>query len=125
MSCPDVPLCLGQVVPPLVNIQITSHFLHRVLAVVATAAVLALAATAHRSDLPDRVRRWTLVAAALVLLQVALGVASVLSFLSVVPVSLHTLVAASLLSTLVTVATLSSRASEPAPTSRERERIAV
>ena len=33
MSCPDFPLCLGQVVPPLVNVQITAHFSHRVLAI--------------------------------------------------------------------------------------------
>jgi heme A synthase len=126
MSCPDIPLCLGQVVPPLVNVQITSHFLHRVLAIVATAAVLALAAWVRRGDVPLSVRRWAALAAALVLLQVGLGVASVLSVLAVVPVSLHTLVAGALLGTLVTIATLASRAPAPAPAAPTgREPVAV
>lgn len=109
MACPDVPLCLGQVVPPLVNLPITAHFLHRVMALLATAAVLWLAVAAARSDAPERLRRWTVAAAALVILQVALGVVSVLTVLAVVPVSLHTLVAAALLSVLAATATLSTR----------------
>jgi cytochrome c oxidase assembly protein subunit 15 len=109
MSCPDVPLCLGQVVPPLVNIQITSHFLHRVVAIVATVAVLWLYAWALRTDLPTRVKRWATAAVGLVLLQVALGVISVLTILSIPPVSLHTLVAAALLSVLVALATVGTR----------------
>jgi heme A synthase len=109
MSCPDVPLCLGQVVPPLVNIQITSHFLHRLVAIVATVAILWLAMWVYRHDVPDRVRRWVLASVLLVIVQVALGVASVLTVLSVVPVSLHTLVAALLLTALVAVATLAAR----------------
>jgi len=110
MACPDAPLCLGQVVPPLVNAPITAHFLHRVLAVVVVIAVCALAYRVHRSGAGAALRRWALVAAALVLTQVALGFASVLTALAVVPVSLHTLVAASLLGVLVHVAT----AAEPA-----------
>lgn len=124
MACPDVPLCLGRVVPPLVNVQITSHFLHRVLALVATGVVLWMAAWAYRNDVPDRLRRWTLAAAALVVVQVGLGVASVLSVLAVTPVAFHTLVAATLLSVLAWIATVAGRvgATEPAP---EHERIAV
>jgi heme A synthase len=110
MSCPDVPLCLGQVVPPLVNIQITSHFLHRFMALVATAAILGLLVWAYRADMPARVRRWVVLAAVLVVAQVALGVVSVLTILAVVPVSVHTLVAAGLLGSLVAVATMGSRA---------------
>lgn len=110
MSCPDVPLCLGQVVPPLVNIQITSHVLHRGLALIATAAVLALAVWVHRVATPRLVRQAALAALALVILQVALGVASVLTILAIAPVSLHTLVAAALLSLLVALATAGARA---------------
>jgi heme A synthase len=109
MSCPDVPLCLGQVVPPLVNIQITSHFLHRLVAIVATVAILWLAMWVYRHDVPDRVRHWMLASVLLVVVQVALGVVSVLTVLSVVPVSLHTLVAAMLLTALVAVATHAGR----------------
>ncbi len=114
ISCPDIPLCLGQVVPPLVNIQITSHFLHRVFAIVATVAVLTLAGWALRAEMPPKVRRWVVGAAALVIVQVALGVWSVLSVLDVPPVSLHTLVAALLIVVLIIAASFGARAGLPA-----------
>jgi len=97
MACPDAPLCLGQVVPPLQNGLVALHFGHRVLGVVAAGVVLAFAWQAGRRVLPRVVRSWAAWAGALVLFQVALGFLSVLSGLAVVPVSLHTLVAASLL----------------------------
>jgi cytochrome c oxidase assembly protein subunit 15 len=115
MACPDVPLCLGTVVPPLVNAPIAAHFFHRVLAVVATIAVLLLWSRVHRSEAPLRMRRWALTATALVLVQVGLGAASVLTVLAVLPVSLHTLVAAGLLAVLVHMATSMSPAPTPAP----------
>lgn len=114
MACPDIPLCLGQVVPPLVNVPIITHFAHRVLAIVVTAAVAALAVWAYRNEVPDRLRRWVLASAVLVVAQVALGVASVLTVLAVTPVSLHTLLAATLLAVLAAVATFGWRAS-PSP----------
>ena len=119
MSCPDVPLCLGQVVPPLVNIQIQSHFFHRVMAIVATVAVVALVIWVYRNEVPQQVRRWALAAGVLVLAQVALGVVSVLTILDVAPVSLHTLVAAMLLVSLVTIATLGARAEKSALSDRD------
>ena len=116
MACPDAPLCLGQVVPPLVNAPITVHFLHRVLGILVAVAVCALAYRLYGSGLPYRVRRWGPVAAALVLAQVGLGFASVLTVLAVVPVSLHTLVAASLLAVLAHIATVA----EPVRATRAR-----
>ncbi|MGE0158454.1 MAG: heme A synthase [Gemmatimonadales bacterium] len=115
MACPDVPLCLGRVVPPLVNAPITVHFVHRVLALIAVGVVLALLVRARSAPTSPAVRRWTAVAAALVLVQVGLGVASVLTTLAVLPVSLHTLVAASLLATLVHVAVLARAAGRGRP----------
>jgi heme A synthase len=109
MSCPDVPLCLGQIVPPLVNVQITAHFSHRVLAILATVLVVGLVVWAYRAGVPEALGRWLLAAAVLVLAQVGLGVVSVLTTLAVTPVSLHTLFAAALLSVLVWIATLSYR----------------
>ncbi len=109
LSCPDIPLCLGQVVPPLVNIQIQSHFLHRVMALVATAAVFALWAWLRRAPAPRWAHRLAWTAVGLVTLQVALGVTSVLTFLAVSPVSLHTLVAALLLVVLTVLATAGGR----------------
>lgn len=115
MACPDVPLCLGDAVPPLVNLQITAHFFHRVLALVATAAVLGVVLRARRASVASGVRRWSALAGVLVFLQVGLGIASVLTVLAVVPVSLHTLVAAALLATLVHVAALSHPLPAAAP----------
>jgi len=109
LACPDAPLCLGQWVPPLVNTPITLHFLHRVLALVVTVSVLGTAAWALRVGAPAGLRRWIVAAAALVVLQVALGFASVLTTLAVIPVSLHTLVAATLLAVLTHVATAADR----------------
>ena len=110
MSCPDIPLCLGQIVPPLVNIQITSHFLHRAMAIVASAAVIGLYAWCKtRCEIPKNLQRLVGVAVGLLVIQVLLGVASVLTILAVPPVSLHTLVAAALLSTLVALATVGTR----------------
>jgi len=114
MACPDVPLCLGQMVPPLVNAPITVHFTHRVLALVAAASVIAVAVYARRSSAPALVRRWSDLAALLVVVQVGLGVASVMTVLAVPPVSLHTLVAAALLATLVHVGALARTAQAPA-----------
>lgn len=110
MACPDAPLCMGQVVPPLQNPLVVLHFFHRVLGVVAALAVVALAVWALRKEEAPGVRSWTLWAAALALLQVGLGFLSVLTGLAVVPVSLHTLIAASLLATLVHLTTTGWRA---------------
>lgn len=125
MACPDVPLCLGRVVPPLVNGPITVHWAHRVLALVAAATVVALAERARRFGAPGSVRRWADAAAGLVVAQIALGVWSVLSVLAVPPVSLHTLVAAALLATLVHIATRLSAGRVGAPASVPIEPAAV
>ena len=112
MACPDAPLCLGQVVPPLINAPIIAHYTHRLLALVVTMVVLGLATAIWRNRGTAMLRPWAALAAGLVIVQVGLGFASVLTVLAVVPVSLHTLVAAALLSTLVYVATITSVASE-------------
>ena len=114
MACPDVPLCLGQVVPPLVNAPITVHFTHRVLALIVAGAVVGIPVWARRARVPKFARRCLDVAAILVVAQVGLGVASVMTVLSVAPVSLHTLVAAALLATLVRAGTLAHMAPRPA-----------
>lgn len=105
MACPDFPTCIGEWVPPLTNGLVATHFLHRVLGVVATLVVLALAWRLVSGNAPAYVRRLGLLAGALVVAQMTLGIVSVLSVLAVVPVSLHTLGAASLLASLVVLAT--------------------
>ncbi len=109
MACPDAPLCLGRVVPPLGNGMVALHFGHRVLGITVALVVLAFALQSGRRRLPGAVRSWASWAAVLVLIQVGLGFLSVLEGLAVVPVSLHTLVAAGLLVVLVHVAAMARR----------------
>jgi heme A synthase len=101
LACPDVPLCLGQWVPPLTNSLTTLHFAHRVLGVVTALVVLASAHVLWHRARSARVRGAALLAAMLVVTQVGLGLLSVTTTLGVVPVSAHTLVAAALLGDLV------------------------
>jgi cytochrome c oxidase assembly protein subunit 15 len=108
LAIPDFPLAFGQVLPPLVSFEIAVHFAHRLMALVVTAAVFFLAARAGR-----RPERLDLViparlAAVLVLIQIMLGAASVLSRLAVVPTVAHLVNGALLLATLLVVALRSS-----------------
>jgi heme A synthase len=115
MACPDIPLCLGRVVPPMANHLIVVHFSHRMLGYLVAAAVLLTAVQVRRLTDSRRLRRLAAWAAVGVLAQVGLGFASVYTTLAVVPVSLHTLVAAAVLSLLVALATLTwSRRQDPA-----------
>jgi len=114
MACPDAPLCLGKVVPPLVNLPITVHFTHRVLGILVGLVVLSFAVWAVRAAVPAAVRTWALLAAGLVVGQITLGFLSVLTVLAVVPVSAHTLVAAALLVVLVHLAVFGTVARDAA-----------
>lgn len=105
MACPDAPLCLGEWVPPLGSYLVALHFSHRVVGVVAALAVAALAVWTFRRDDAAPVRSLTATTAMLALVQVLLGFVSVLAGLAVVPVSLHTLIAASLVVALVHLGT--------------------
>jgi len=106
MACPDAPLCLGRFVPPLVNTPIILHFGHRVVGMLALIMILWLAIRVVRQSAAGAVRTWALLAAGLAVAQVSLGFLSVLTVLAVIPVSFHTLGAASLLAALVHLATL-------------------
>ena len=99
MACPDLPKCLGEWVPPLGNQLVAIQFAHRTLGVVAALMVVTLALKLRHSV--PHVRRAALFSVMLVGVQIALGLLSVASVLAVVPVSLHTLGAASLLAVLV------------------------
>ncbi|MDT8341020.1 MAG: COX15/CtaA family protein, partial [Longimicrobiales bacterium] len=104
MACPDFPTCGGLWIPPLSNALVAVHFLHRVLGVLATIAVLVLAWKVTRPAAPPHVRRMGALAAALVVAQFTLGVVSVFTVLALHPVSLHTLGAAALLAVLTLLA---------------------
>jgi heme A synthase len=115
LACPDVPLCMGRLVPPLGNGLVALHFAHRTLGYAVALAVVGTAVWAVRRGAPPAVRSWTKWASVLVLLQVGLGFLSVYTRLEVVPVSLHTLVAASLVVVMVHLAAAGWAAAGEAP----------
>ncbi|NNM07270.1 MAG: heme A synthase [Gemmatimonadetes bacterium] len=113
MACPDVPLCLGAWVPPLSNHMVALHFSHRVLGLAVLATVLWAGHVAFWNGEKTIIKRLGLAASLLAGGQVLLGFLSVFYRLAVVPVSLHTLLAASLLTALVVLATLTWAPKEP------------
>jgi cytochrome c oxidase assembly protein subunit 15 len=120
MGCPDVPLCLGQWIPPLSQPLVVLHFGHRVLGLCVLAAVLWVGHLAFWRGRETRLRALGLVAALIALFQVLLGFLSVYYQLAVIPVSLHTLLAATLLTVLTVLTTLTwSPNPTPEPASTE------
>ena len=104
MACPDVPLCLGRLVPALDHPLVVLHFGHRVVGVVLAVATVALGVFVLRDYTARRIRLLATGAIAAVLAQVTLGFLSVAGSLAVLPVSLHTLVAALLFAITVALA---------------------
>ena len=100
VACPDVPLCLGQWVPPLENGMVALHFGHRVLGIALLGVILWAGHLAFWKSGSRRIRRLGVGVTVLALAQVLLGFLSVYYRLSVIPVSLHTLLAATLLTLL-------------------------
>jgi len=92
-ACPDVPLCLGRIVPPLDHPLVRLHFLHRALGLVVAATALAClwrVATRVSHSVPKRLAAALGTVAAA---QVVLGFASVAFQLRAPWVSAHTLLA--------------------------------
>jgi len=106
MACPDVPLCLGRWVPPLEHGLVALHFGHRVLGLALLGVVMWVGHVAFRRGRSRWIRSLGVLATATALAQVVLGFLSVFFRLAVVPVSLHTLLAATLLALLTALATL-------------------
>jgi len=106
MACPDVPLCLGEWIPPFSHPLVLLHFGHRVLGLALLGAVLWMGHVAFWRGGSATVRYLALAAVSVTTAQVLLGFLSVYYRLAVVPVSLHTLLAATLLTLLVALAAL-------------------
>ena len=113
MACPDVPLCLGRVIPPLEYPTVLLHFLHRVLGIVVAAVTLRhgwLVVARTRSPFA---RKMATAMAAGVVAQVLLGFASVAGRLAPPYVSAHTLLAAIVLALAVATAAHSWERASP------------
>ncbi len=113
MVCPGVPLCLGRLIPPLDNGLVALQFAHRVLGLVLMGTVLWTGHLAFRRGGSRPVRLLGAGVALLVTGQVLLGFLSVYFRLAVVPISLHTLLAASLLASLVALLALTWAPARP------------
>ena len=96
LAIPDFPLALGQIVPPLESAPVLIHFLHRLGAIAVVTAILYLARQAYRSR-DRRLSRPVTVLVGLVLAQLALGAATVLTGKSVVPTTAHVATGAAVL----------------------------
>ncbi len=106
LVCPDVPLCLGRWIPPLQTATVAVHFSHRVTGLLLLITLLALSVQALRKLGPSAARTFALSAGVFVVLQVLLGFLSVYMRLAVIPVSFHTLLAATILTCTVGVAVM-------------------
>ncbi len=106
LAIPDFPLAFGRLIPPQLNSGIAIHFAHRIGAVLVTTVVIWIGIRAIRHPRSELARPARL-AALLVVLQISLGGASVLTRLAVLPTTTHLLVGALLLATLMV---LSARA---------------
>jgi cytochrome c oxidase assembly protein subunit 15 len=103
LAIPDVPLAFGRLVPPLLSFEIGVHFAHRVMALVVAALVLALAFRCAPLRSHPEIALPARLATTLVLLQILLGGATVLTRLAVVPATLHVVTGALLLASLLAV----------------------
>jgi len=104
LACPDVPLCLGRVIPPLEYPMVQLHFLHRVLGVAVAVVSLRhgwLVWSRTGVGAPRKMATALGLAAAA---QVVLGFVAVATRLDPLYVSSHTLLAAMLLALGVAMA---------------------
>ena len=107
LAIPDFPLALGRVVPPLTSCPVAVHFAHRVGALAVAAFVAGCVARAFASGRPG-LKRTSVLLAALVAVQIALGAFTVLTRKSVPVTTAHVATGALLLGTALTF-TLASR----------------
>jgi len=105
MACGRGVLCNGGLLPPAFDHAVGIQFLHRSLGIGIALAVAWMAIRPLSRIQAPHVRRMVWTALVLVVAQVALGFVGTWTVLAVVPVSLHTLGAASLLAVAVTLAT--------------------
>jgi heme A synthase len=115
----ELPLCFGQLWPATAPYQAQLHMAHRLFAVVVAvvASVIAVGATRR---LGGRLRLVALAVPVLLLVQIGLGVWTVLTLKALVPVELHLAVGALLLGATAFLALATRSAPSPAPAAAGR-----
>jgi heme A synthase len=114
LACLDIPLCQGVLWPEKAQERV--QMIHRGGALLVAAVVVAVALWVRRESRGAPLVRWlALLPIALVVLQIALGVASVLSLLDLATITTHLAVGASLLGSIVVLHQLAPSARAAAP----------
>jgi heme A synthase len=96
LVCVDLPYCRGALWPLDVHPMVHLHMLHRALALIVLALVAWSSMRVWRSS-SGAVRGWALLAPVLVLVQITLGIMTILTFKELVPLTAHLFVGALLL----------------------------
>lgn len=121
LAIPDFPWAFGRLIPPMWNAPVAIHYAHRVGAVVVTLLVLAAIGHVlyhHRSR--RELRRPSLLLAALVTVQIALGALTVLTGKHYIINSLHVVTGAMVLGTSLVLTLRSCRPSAAGSEGQER-----
>lgn len=98
LAIPDFPLAFGRLVPPLGDPRVALHFSHRLGALAVLGTALLVLFRSRRTGTPGLARPATLIVL-LVIVQAALGAATVLSARSPLPTTAHVAVGAAILGT--------------------------
>jgi heme A synthase len=101
LACTDVPLCQGKLWPTGVPPNVHLHLFHRVFALVVLGHLVGMAITVAKQAPTRTIKLLGIAAPLLAVVQIALGVLSITSFLDVLPVTAHLGVAAALLTDCV------------------------
>ncbi len=115
LACPDWPSCAGRLLPAVLSGKLLLHFSHRVLAALVFLTVAALYAATALDPRLGRHRRAARGLFLLILAQVAVGGAVVLTRLHFLATAVHLAVALGMLAILVTMWTREVRPEEVSP----------
>jgi heme A synthase len=110
LVCTDLPLCRGALWPSGVHPAVHLHMAHRALAFLVAGLLVAVCVQLVRAGVSGVVRALALALPVLVLAQIALGMATIVTFKETVPVTAHLLVAALLLADCVGLLSLTAPA---------------
>lgn len=97
LACTDVPLCQGKLWPTGVHPNVTLHVVHRLFALVVLGHLIGMAIVVAKNTERRALKILAIAAPVLVVVQIALGILSVTTFLDAVPVTAHLGVAAAIL----------------------------
>jgi heme A synthase len=101
LACTDVPLCQGKLWPTGVHPNVHLHLFHRLFALVVLGHLVGMAITVAKNAPTRTIKLLGIAAPLLAVVQIALGILSITTFLDVLPVTAHLGVAAALLADCV------------------------